>query len=220
MKQTKLCKISDSRHGIVTPIVTISFPKVFKAVFNELSKKNEFSCDLIFDSQEDLKAAYKGKKKQTVSVMQAVTNARIDQWGPKKEQWPAATFETFKKGSNNTNKDGEVYKGYGGKYYITAKSGEEYPPKIVGMDGKPLDEKELWGGARVRAQLLARPVEFGKTMGVRFILQQLMKVGDGERFGGGGHQDVFDVSEFDDSGEEFEDGGIPNDASEESFDEF
>ncbi len=203
-QSTKLVKINDARHCIVTPVMQISFPKVFKAVWNELSKKNEFSCDLIAQEEDDLKQDYKGKKKQTLSIRKAVFNARVDQWGPK-EKWPKWTFETIKTGNNQKNKDGEVYAGYADRLYITAKSGEEYPPKIVGADGKPLDPKEMYGGAMVRAALIARPVHFGKTIGVRFILQQLIKVGDGERFGGGGMQDVFDVEEMggdDDGGAE------------------
>lgn len=203
-QSTRLVKISDARHCIVTPVMTLSFPKVFKPVWNELSKKNEFSCDLIAEDEDDLKQDYKGKKKQTVSILRAVNNAWIDQWGPK-EKWPKWTFKTIKNGDEQKNKDGEVYAGYEGKKFITAKSGEQYAPKIVGSDGEPLDEKQLYGGAKVRAALIARPVHFGKTIGVRFILQQIMKVADGERFGGGGMQDVFDVEEIE-SGDDIEDG--------------
>ncbi len=198
-QNTKLVKINDARHVIITPVMTMSFPKVFKAVFNQLSKKNEFSTDLIAEEEDDLKQSYKGKKKQTVSIRSAVNNARIDQWGAK-ESWPKWTFQTIKSGDNQKNKDGEVYAGYAGKKFITAKSGEEYAPKIVGMDGKPIREEEIYGGCKVRALLIARPVHFGKTIGVRFILQQIMKVEDGERFGGGGQQDVFDVEEYEEGG--------------------
>lgn len=214
MSNVKIVKINNARHAFISSVMQISFPKVFKPVYNELSKKNEFSADFVEINEGDLKAPYKGKKTQTVSVLQALSNARVDQWGPK-EKWPKWSFDSIKNGDNVKNKDGEIYAGYEGKKFFSAKCGEEYPPKIVGKDGKPLDEKDLYGGALVRVNAIARPVVYGRVIGVRFLLIGIQKVGDGERFGGGPQTDMFDVTEEDEDFTEDFDGG--DDAEDDDF---
>src|SRR5690606_15361703 len=129
-------------------------------------------------------------------MMKVVLNAKADQWGPDKEKWPKFPHKLFKDGNDRTNKDGEVLKGYEDKVFVTAKSGEKFPPKVVDRAGNPITEKEFYGGCYAQAVLLARPYDFGGNKGVRFLLLQLMKVKDGERFGGIS-EDVFDVSEID-----------------------
>lgn len=215
-KQTKLAKIDNKRHRVITPVARLSFPKLFKPELNELSGRHEFSCDLIFDSQDSFKEEYKGKKSQSVSMVRAINNAKIDQFGPK-EKWPKFKHKVFKEGNERVSKGtGEVYAGYKDNVFVTAKSGEKFPPKIMGKDGKPLQEKDLYGGCLVRAELIARPYDMGGNQGVRFILSQIMKVDDGERFGGGGgHSDVFDVEEEDGS-ESW--GGSSEDSEDESDD--
>lgn len=205
-KQTKIVKMNESRHMVITPVARLSFPQLFKARSfqdNEGQAKS-FQCDLIFDEAQ-FKEEYKGKKKQTPSMKKAVLNAKIDQWGSDKAKWPKMPYPIFKNGDERVNKDGEPYAGYAGKFFVTAKCGEKYPPRIVDKFGKPIEEKEMYGGCYVRAQIVARPYAFGKNHGVRFLLLQVMKVDEGERFGGIS-DDVFDVSEDDvDSGFESED---------------
>ncbi len=195
-KMTKLAKINEARHAVITPVFRVSFPNVFKPKLNELSDKTEYSLDMIFDSKEAFKEEYKGKKKQTVSLLKAVANAKADQWGADKTKWPEFKNKTFKNGDENVSKkDGEIRKGYEGKVYLTAKSDEKFPPKVVLANGEPADEKAFYGGCYARAQVIARPYEMGGNCGVRFILKQLIKVKDGERFGGIA-EDVFDVEEM------------------------
>jgi hypothetical protein len=198
-KQTKVVKMNEARHMVITPIARVSFPSVFKArSFQDVEGATKsFQVDLIFDEAQ-LSEEYKGKKRQTVSLKKAVFNAKVDQWGANKDKWPDFAHPVFKKGDKRKNKDGEVYQGYEGKIFITAKCGEKYPPKVILADGSPADEKSFYGGCYARAQLIARPYDFGGNRGVRFLLLQLMKVEDGERFGGIA-DDVFDVEEMGDA---------------------
>lgn len=213
--QVKICKVNESRHLVITPKFRVSFPQLFQArsFQDQEGQKKEFRVDMIFDSENDFKTPGKGKGgKPTPSMLQAFNNARIDQWGPDKAKWPKMPFPVFKKGDERTNKDGEVYDGYEGKMFVTAKSGEKFPPKVVRVDGKPADERDIYGGCFAQAALLARPYAFGKNFGVRFILLQVRKMSDGERFGGVS-EDLFDVTEVDaqmddvdtGNGDEFED---------------
>lgn len=194
-KKSQLIKTNKQRHMIVTPVARISFPNVFTARSYQDSpdQKKSFQVDLLFDSKDVLKEPYKGKKLQTVSVIKAIANAKRDQWGSDKNSWPKFEHPTIKKGDERTNSEGEVYDGYKGKLVISARCGEKFPPKIIGLDGSPLSEQDFYGGCFARAQLVARPYIFGKNNGVRMVLYQLQKTDDGEKFGSS--EDCFDLSE-------------------------
>jgi hypothetical protein len=195
----KLVKVNEARHLVVTPKFRVSFPQLFVArSFQDAEdQKKEFRVDMIFDTQDDFKAKGKTKKGETPSMLQAFNNAKTDQWGLNKEKHPKMAYPVFKKGNERTNKDGEIYEGYEDKWFVTAKSGEKFPPKVILANGKPATEKDLYGGCFAQAALLARPYAYGKNFGVRFILLQVRKLEDGERFGGVS-EDLFDVSEVED----------------------
>jgi len=195
MSKKKIVRINSERHRVITPIARVSFPQVFtpRSFEDNPDQPKRFRVDLIFDSMETLKEPYKGKKTQTVSIMQALTNAKKDQWGEDKNKWPVMQYPVIKKGNERVTDDGEPYDGYADKVFITAKCGEKYPPKVVGIDGRPLTEQEFYGGCYARAVLVARPYYFGPNAGVKMVLMQLMKTSDGEKFGMSG--DVFDYSE-------------------------
>jgi len=124
-----------------------------------------------------------------------VGNAKRDQWGTDKDKWPEMPNVVFKPGNERVSaKDGQVLDGYKDKYFVTAKSNEKFQPKVLGKDGRPITEADLYGGCFARAQLIARPYATGKNFGVRFILLQVIKIEDGPRFGGV-ESDVFDVVE-------------------------
>lgn len=202
----KLIKVDESRHLIVTPKARVSFPQLFtpRAFMDQAGQKKEFRVDLIFDTAEQLKEGGKSKKGATPSILQALHNAKTDQWGTK-ENWPAMPFAVVKKGDENHNKEGVPYAGYAGKLYITAKSGEQFPPKIYLYDGREATEADIYGGCYAQAVLLARPYAFGKNFGVRLMLLQLRKLGDGDKLGGGvnNRESLFEEVLPEDGGESF-----------------
>lgn len=202
-KQIKLIPIKEARHFVVTPILVVSFPVLFepRSFGDDPSGKKSFQVDLIADSNDVWKEPYKGKKKQTVSMMQAVVNVKKDQWGLDKSKWPKFNYPVFKDGSERKNAEGEIYEGYEDKVFVTAKSDEKYKPIVIDKTGKPLDAKDVYGGCLARAELIARPYAFGKNFGVRFIIKSLMKIEDGDRFGGVSG-DSYDFEEDDTSVEE------------------
>lgn len=192
-------RVNKDRHMVVTPVVRLSFPQLFtpRSYKDDPDAKKIYRCDLIF-TPEQVKEKYEGKKTQTVSLLAAKNNAAFDMWGPDKKKWPRFNHPAIKKGDTNTNSEGEIRNGYEGMYFVSPKTGEKYPPKIVGRDGREITEKDLYGGCWVRAQIVASAYETGANKGVTFYLNQVMKVKDGERFGGV-PDDVFDVSEIDDN---------------------
>lgn len=194
-QQSKIIKMNKARHMVITPPFRVSFPNVFvpRSFQDTDGVAKNYSLDMIFNSEKDFDKEHKGKTTQTPSMKRVLFNAKVDQWGSK-DKWPKFPFPVFKEGNERQNKDGEILNGYEDKFYATAKCGEKFPPKVVGLDGKPLDEKSFYPGCYAIAGLMARPYIFGKNQGVRFILLQIQKVKDGERFGGT-PDDLFDVSE-------------------------
>lgn len=191
----QLIRVNTQRHMVVTPKFRVSFPNVFEpeSFQDAPGAARFFSIDMIFDSKEDFDTPYQGKKIQTVSMRRAVHNCKIDQWG-EKTKWPPMQYPVFKDGNERLRKDGEIMDGYENKWFVKAKSGEKFRPKVVDLAGKPLDEESFYGGCYAIAQILARPYMFGKNAGVRFLVNQIQKVADGDRFGGY-EQDVFDLTE-------------------------
>lgn len=208
-KQTKNIKIDRDRHVVVTPLAVASFPQLFKArsFQDDPELPKEFKVDLLF-TEKQLSEPGKSKAGKTPSLKEAYLNAIKDMWGPDKAKWPKFKNPTFIKGDEKLNKDGEILAGYEGKIVVVAKTGEKYPPKLYNRFGQPLAETDMYGGALVQAMLVARPYDFAGNRGVSFKLQQLIKVKDGERLGGGvdNSEIMFEVEEVDelDTGAEAE----------------
>lgn len=208
-KQTKIVKVNEARHMVITTIARASFPNLFTArsFKDQPDQPKEFKIDLLFDPA-DIKKPGKGKKGATPSLYEAYYNALKDQWGPNKDKWPKMRYgfkDVFKDGNEIKNAEGEVYDGYAGKIIVTAKSKEKFAPKVFDRYGEPLDEQDMYGGCFVQAKLIARPYDFAGNRGVSFKLYQVIKVKDGERFGGGGnHEMAFAVEE--DASDQFEGG--------------
>lgn len=199
-KQSRIIKMNQARHLVITPVFRVSFPNLFEARAVGDGAKG-FSVDMIFENEAAFSEEYKGKKKQTVSMKKAVFNAKVDQWGKDKAEWPEMRYPCFKEGDTRINKNnGKPYAGYAGNWFATAKSSEKFPPVVILGDGKPATEKDIYGGCYARAQLMARPYDYLGNQGVKFLLLQLMKVKNGERFGGFS-SDVFDYEELEEDGE-------------------
>lgn len=202
----KKFKIDSKRHMVVTPVVRLSFPVLGtpRAHPDDPQQKKFFRCDLIF-TKDQLSEAYNGKKVQTVSVKTAIANAKRDMWGPDKSKWPTFNNKTIKVGDEKLNAENEIMEGYEGMFFLTAKTGEKFPPRLFLPNGSEATDRDLYGGCYVRAQIVASAYAMGPNKGVTFYLNQLMKVKDGERFGGL-VEDVFDAdndwSEDDDGDDE------------------
>ncbi len=207
MAKFKLIKTNTERHVFVTPFAVLSFAQLLEAkpFPTKPDGPKHFKADFIFDSE----AAFAEKDKRGLTMLQAVKNAIIDQWGAEKAKriWPTVKADVFRIGNDNENKDGEVYGGYADKVYVSAKTGEKFPPFVVLNDGKTrAKEGDIYNGLIVRAQLAVIPYDFANKESVSLRLIGVQKVRDGERLGGGPQMEsFFDVSE---SVEDFDgDGG-------------
>jgi len=221
-KGTRIIKINEARHMVITPIARASFPQLFTArsFQDQPDQAKEFKIDLLFDPA-DIEKKGKGAKGVTPSLKEAYYNALKDQWGPDQKKWPKMRYgfsDVFSDGNEKKNGEGEPYDGYEGKIVLTAKAKEKYPPKVFDRYGKPLDEADMYGGCYVQVKVIARPYDFAGNRGVSFKLYQVIKIKDGDRFGGGGNTDMaFAVEE--DASDQFEGGNGEEDNSDSSNDD-
>lgn len=158
---------------VITPEAILSYPHLFTpAAPNPLSEP-VYSCSLVFPPGTDLSG-----------LKAAALEAAKERWGDKAEP-------LIKSGKVRLpfRTDAEE-KGYpAGSIFINVKS--KTRPGIVsryaGPDGKPQrieNEEEVYPGCRVRASIRAFTYDTNGNRGVSFGLNNLQKLGDGERLDG------------------------------------
>ena len=157
-----------SKSALITPQAILSYPALYEAKPND-NGELFYSCALVFPPGTDL------------SEMRAAADAAgREKFGAK---WNPKTFKL------PFREDGED-KGYpAGSVFINAKS--KGKPGVVdrykGPDGKPrpiTDPDEMYAGALVRASVRFYGFETKGNKGVAVALNNIQKLGDGERLDG------------------------------------
>lgn len=176
--------------------VRLSFLKVFKPEMNELSKREEYSAVLMIPKtphkyQSDGKAEGAG-------ITACIKAAAMDEWGKDAKGYSNplkdGDIEKYKKGK----REGEPK--YPGHWFLTVKTGKEYPPLLIGPDRVPVGEGSEgmikyrwqagdWGKAKVNFRAYETP---GGEKGVSAYLSALQFIHKDEPFGGGASADEFD----------------------------
>lgn len=160
---------------VITPKAMLSYPHldVPQQPQKGQAGKAKYSATLVFAPGTDITA-----------LQEAVAAAG-------EEKWPGKSKEMFRIGALRSpfRKDAEA-KGYpAGSIFLNVRS-EQKPGAVylhAGADNKPAiiaDEKikeELYPGAFVRAQIRAFPYDSNGNKGVSFALNNIQKMGDGER---------------------------------------
>jgi len=188
-----------------SPEFRVSHPHVFKptAIKDATGKegKLQYSIEMLFD-----------KTTTDLSVLQApIKAAIIDKWGTDKSQWPSPLMLPIKDGDkpkmNKKTRQKEVKPEHAGMWVVRASSSAEYNrPQVVGRDPKVAlqNEGELYPGCYARAGLKAHAFEFADKYGVKFILDAVQFVRDGEPIGSRKRADeIFGVVEGDDGDDSF-----------------
>lgn len=153
----------------------------------------KYSCDLIFDSMDELKKSIGGKP----SLFQAVMEAATAEWGADKKKWPFTPGSVFRDGNKNINKDsGEVRSGYKDKIYITARTTSK-PDLLDKLTGNKMPTKEeMYGGCRAQLALAVGAYKISeRNQGIVIYLNAVAKIGAGTRFGGRDSSSFFAATE-------------------------
>lgn len=163
-----------------TPEFRVSHPHVFKPAaikMNGVEGKPQYSIEMLYD-----------KTTTDLSILQAPLKAAIiDKWGPNKADWPSPLMLPIRDGDkpkmNKKTRQKEVKKEHAGHWIVRASSSAEYNrPQVVGRDPKVAlqNESELYPGCYARAGLKAHAYEFADKFGVKFVLDAVQFVRDGE----------------------------------------
>jgi hypothetical protein len=160
--------------AVITPEAVLSYPALFESRLTP-SGQEKYGASLIFDEGTDLS-----------ELKAAVRAAAAARWGDKAAQMlkNRQLRTPFREGAE---KEG---RGYGaGKVFINASSNRApgVVSRFAGPDGKPLpvqDPDEVYPGCRVRASLTAFAYDTGGNRGVSFALNNVQKLGEGERLDG------------------------------------
>lgn len=170
--------MSTSTTKVITPVATLSYPHLAEAQKNQdPSKPAKFSACLIFAPGTDLGA------------LKAAAIAAVEAKYPGKAA-AMLKSESFRKPFRTDVED----KGYAeGSTFINARSNQK--PGVVYAHAEPGTKKpakmpadkikeEMYPGSQVRASLTAYCYDTQGNKGVTFALDNLQKVGEGERIDG------------------------------------
>lgn len=157
---------------VVTGKVRFSYAHVFEAHSINEGDDKKYSVSLIIPK----------KDKATVAKIQAAIKEALEEGKAKKfnGKMPANPKSPLRDGDEE-KPDDENYKG---AYFINANSNRK--PGVVDADrNEILDKDEFYSGCYGRASLNFYPFNFNGTKGVAAGLQNLQKLEDGLKLGGG-----------------------------------
>lgn len=163
MVQQKL----DFETKIVTPTFRVSYPFVFEARLNQLSKQLEFSLVMLFDK--------KTAKQDLLDLRALCQKVAVERW---KDKIPANLRNPFR--------DGDLEKAdnisFKNMIFVTSKS--KFMPGLVDQRKQPiLNRDEFYGGCYARAQVNVYSYSQAGNNGVNLGLLHIQKVKDGQPFG-------------------------------------
>jgi len=155
---------------VITGKVRMSYVNVF-----EMNDKGKYSVCLLIP---------KGDKDTLAKVKAAIESVKTDPkaattWGGK---WLASFKSPLRDG--DTERDLAKNPEYKGHYFINCNSGQK--PDVVDTALNPiLDKSEVYSGCFGRASVNFYPFSVDGNKGIAAGLNNVQKLGDGERLGGG-----------------------------------
>jgi hypothetical protein len=149
-----------------TPKFRVSFPQVFSPKSFE-GQEPKYSLTMLFPKNADLK-----------ELKRAAGNAIKEKWGADKAKWPKNLRMPFRDGDEKAG-----VKGYENCVFVSASSKQK--PGVVNQNVEEIiDQNDFYAGCFARATLIAFAYDTAGNRGVSFALQNVQKLGDGERLGG------------------------------------
>ena len=181
--------------------VRVSFANgLYKASAMEAGQQEKFGADFILQPDSVVLRVNADGTKTKTTLKDAELAVANDAWkanGAKILASLEASKKSIRDGSKRVNKAGDVYEGYDGNTYVTAKSPTR--PLLVDQQRQPVTEEDgtIYSGCYVNAiiELYAntQPTKKGVFAGLKGV--QFVK--DGDAFGGGAPAAAseFDVAE-------------------------
>ncbi len=177
----------------------ISFaPGLFTAGAFEPGQKEKFGADFILTDETKVFAVGEDGKRTPTTIKKAELAAAAEGWkvsGPKVLAALEASKKSVRDGDLRVNKEGGVYDGYAGNWYVTAKTATR--PTTLGANKAPVSEADgvIYSGCYVNVSLELYANTDAKRKGVFAGLKGVQFARDGDSFGGGAPASA---DEFDD----------------------
>jgi hypothetical protein len=165
---------------VTTPKFRVSFPHLHEPAGMEGQEK-KYSVVMLFAKDSDMSWA-----------KNAIAKVLTERFGADKAKWP--------KGMKNPIRDGDEKEtplaGYEGHYYLTARS-KDKPGVVDAKCNDILDVRdEMYAGCFARATVAFYYYDKAGNRGIGIALNNLQKMGDGEKFSGkAAAKDEFDKVE-------------------------
>lgn len=149
-------------------------------------KYRKYTGTLLFDKNSK-EQANPDKNILDIAGMKAVAQATFLEAYPDESNRPRKIATPFKDGDTDENSDGiplsEKYPYYANNTVVSMSTTRA--PGCIDANGSQIsDENKLYSGCFVRAQLQATLYEFNGKKGLRFVVQNILKVSDGDKLGG------------------------------------
>lgn len=164
---------------IITPRFRVAFSHVFEPTENQQGKK-VYEITMLFDKGTDLN-----------EIRREINGVAAEKWG----KIVPPSFRKAIKDGDLPNSNGNIYDGFENHFVIRAWSYNR--PQIIDSRKNVIDSsREFYSGCYARASIVAFPYNNTGNCGVGFFLNNIQKLADGEKFGGGSTaQDDFDEVE-------------------------
>lgn len=152
----------------------ISYPALFEPKLNP-SDVLKYSCSLLIPKTDK-----QGIKELEAEVEKAKKKGIEKLWGGK---LPKFRYEPIRDGDEELASGEKTGKEYEGMLFVNCSS--DNPPGVVGPDAKPLmDQKAIFAGCWVRADINPFPYKKSGNCGVGWGLNNIMLVKEDERLDG------------------------------------
>ena len=160
---------------MVTPAGRLSYPKIWKPESGPTgNEKPKFSASLLVPKVPGILDELVGHCKQVAA----------DFFGPKFKGTLSQFGQHCPIKDGDHKDDGDPAKGH---WILTASCGEKNQPFIMDANSIAIrDEDSIYGGCLAILYVQAMAYDVSGFKGVKLFLQAVQKIGDGERFGGGG----------------------------------
>lgn len=190
---TKSKQASKSSAAVITPTGIASYAFVWKPQPSmNPGQDPKYSITLIVPKKADLSALRK-----------AVNVAGKKKFGDKFQTMVDRNKCSLPFRDGDEEREGDPL--YKGKIFFSAKSGQK--PGIVDEDRNPIeDEFDFYSGCKCRISVYAYGYDVNGNKGVAFALNNIQKLGDGERLSGRrAAEEEFDDADSDDDSDDDED---------------
>lgn len=169
--------------------VRVSFANgLYKASAFEAGQQEKYGADFILQPDSVVLRVNPDGSKTKTTIKEAELAVATEAWKANGAKM-LATLEGSKKsirdGNKRTNNSGEVYEGYEGNTYVTAKSPTR--PLLIDQGRQPVTEDDgvIYSGCYVNAIIELYANTKPATKGVFAGLKGVQFVRDGDSFGGG-----------------------------------